>query len=87
MTLILILAVPAWATNGSNLIGVRPPSRAMGGVGVAALQDAIAAIFANPASMSFGPYAPGSEADSNDIFALSSSLEEDTVSLGLTFRF
>jgi len=62
MALALILSVPAWATNGSNLIGVGPSSRAMGGVGVAAPQDAIGAIFANPAAMCFGPYCPGSEA-------------------------
>ena len=52
----------AWATNGDNLIGIGPISRAMGGVGVAAPQDAISAIFANPAAMCFGPYCPGSEA-------------------------
>jgi long-chain fatty acid transport protein len=33
----------------------------MGGVGVAAPQDAISAVFANPAAMCFGPYCPGSE--------------------------
>ncbi|MCJ7809427.1 MAG: hypothetical protein MUP26_04105, partial [Desulfobulbaceae bacterium] len=52
----------AIATNGDNLIGIGPISRAMGGVGVAAPQDAISAIFANPAAMCFGPYCPGSEA-------------------------
>ena len=52
----------AMATNGDNLIGIGPISRAMGGVGVAAPQDAISAIFANPAAMCFGPYCPGSEA-------------------------
>ncbi len=58
------LMVPdAMATNGTNLIGVGPISRSMGGVGVAAPQDAISAIFANPAAMCFGPYCPGSQAD------------------------
>lgn len=68
MALMLILSVPAWATNGSNLIGVGPTSRAMGGVGVAAPQDAIAAIFANPAAMFFGPDAAGSEATFSGTF-------------------
>ena len=57
----LAISLPAWATNGDNLIGVGPISRAMGGVGVAAPQDAISAVFLNPAAMCFGPYCPGSE--------------------------
>ncbi len=52
----------AFATNGDNLIGIGPISRSMGGVGVAAPQEAISAIFANPAAMCFGSYCPGSEA-------------------------
>ena len=62
--LVLGLALPSvsGATNGDNLIGIGPISRAMGGVGVAAPQDAISAVFANPAAMCFGPYCPGSEA-------------------------
>ena len=57
--------VPAAAmgTNGTNLIGIGPISRAMGGGGVASPQDAISAIFANPAAMCFGPYCPGSSVD------------------------
>jgi long-chain fatty acid transport protein len=56
------LMVPiAMATNGDNLIGVGPTSRAMGGTGIAAPQDAISAVFANPAAMCFGPYCPSSE--------------------------
>jgi len=58
-----LMAPVAMATNGTNLIGVGPISRSMGGVGVAAPQDAISAIFANPAAMCFGPYCPGSQAD------------------------
>jgi long-chain fatty acid transport protein len=54
---------PAMATNGDNLIGIGPISRAMGGVGIAAPQDAISAVFANPAAMCFGPYCPGAEFD------------------------
>lgn len=60
---ILALAPLALATNGTNLIGVGPMSRSMGGVGVAAPQDAIGAIFSNPAAASYGPYAPGTQAD------------------------
>jgi long-chain fatty acid transport protein len=58
----LLMSPSAFATNGDNLIGIGPISRAMGGVGVASPQDAISAIFANPAAMCFGPYCPGSEA-------------------------
>lgn len=46
------LAVNGFATNGDNLIGVGPASRAMGGTGIAAPQDAISAIFSNPAALS-----------------------------------
>ncbi|MEW6219434.1 MAG: outer membrane protein transport protein [Thermodesulfobacteriota bacterium] len=51
----------AQATNGDNLMGIGPIARSMGGVGVAAPQDAISAVFANPAAMCFSPYCPGSE--------------------------
>ncbi len=63
LSLVLLLALSgvAQATNGDNLIGIGPISRAMGGVGVAAPQDPISAVFANPAAMCFGPYCPGSE--------------------------
>jgi long-chain fatty acid transport protein len=44
--------VNVYATNGDNLIGVGPTSRAMGGTGIAAPQDAISAIFSNPAALS-----------------------------------
>ena len=47
------------ATNGDNLIGIGPIARGMGGVGIAAPQDSISAVFANPAAMCFGPYCPG----------------------------
>lgn len=55
--LVAVLAVAALAanvnaTNGDNLIGVGPTSRAMGGTGIAAPQDAISAIFSNPAALS-----------------------------------
>ena len=58
---LLLAAPPTGATNGDNLIAVGPIARAMGGVGVAAPQDAISAVFANPAAMCFGPYCPSSE--------------------------
>lgn len=45
-------AANGYATNGDNLIGVGPTSRAMGGTGIAAPQDAISAIFSNPAALS-----------------------------------
>ncbi len=49
------LAVPAFATNGDNIIGVGAISRSMGGAGVAAPQDAITAVFGNPAAMCYIP--------------------------------
>lgn len=61
--LVLVFAAPALATNGDNLISVGPIPRSMGGVGIAAPQDAISAVFSNPAAMCFGPYCPGSEFD------------------------
>ncbi|UCF94247.1 MAG: outer membrane protein transport protein [Desulfobacterales bacterium] len=45
------------------MINVGPISRSMGGVGIAAPQDAISAVFANPAAMCFGPYCPSTEVD------------------------
>jgi len=61
--IILSSAAVSTATNGDNLISIGPIARAMGGVGIAAPQDAISAVFANPAAMCFGPYCPGSEAN------------------------
>jgi len=57
----LMLATASMATNGDNLIAIGPISRAMGGTGIAAPQDAISAVFSNPAAMCFGPYCPSSE--------------------------
>ena len=65
---VLAVTPTAFATNGDNLIGIGPISRAMGGVGVAAPQDAISAVFANPAAMCFGPYCPGAEATFSGTF-------------------
>lgn len=61
LLLVLGLGGVASATNGDNLIGIGPIARSMGGVGVAAPQDPVSAVFANPAAMCFGPYCPGSE--------------------------
>ena len=41
----LLVPAAALATNGDNIIGVGPISRAMGGVGIAHPQDAISAVF------------------------------------------
>ncbi|MBI5640546.1 MAG: outer membrane protein transport protein [Nitrospirae bacterium] len=60
---ILSFAGISAATNGDNLIGIGPISRSMGGVGIAAPQDAISAVFSNPAAMCFGPFCPGSGFD------------------------
>src|SRR6267154_6711447 len=50
-----MLATTALATNGDNMMAIGPNARGMGGVGVAAPQDAISAVFANPAAMCFTP--------------------------------
>jgi len=61
LMMLLSISSLAQATNGDNLIAIGPIARAMGGVGIAAPQDAISAVFANPAAMCFGPYCPASE--------------------------
>jgi long-chain fatty acid transport protein len=63
VAILAAVAAPALATNGDNLIGVGPIARAMGGVGIAAPQDAISAVFANPAAMCVGPFCPNTEVD------------------------
>src|SRR6266851_2811588 len=50
-----MLSTSALATNGDNMMAIGPNARAMGGVGVASPQDAISAVFANPAAMCFTP--------------------------------
>jgi long-chain fatty acid transport protein len=60
---LLAVAAPVSATNGDNLIGVGPISRSMGGVGIAAPQDSISAVFSNPAAMCVGPFCPSTEMD------------------------
>jgi long-chain fatty acid transport protein len=63
VAIIATLSPAAFATNGTQLIGIGPISRSMGGVGIAAPQDAISAVFSNPAAMCFGPYCPTSQFD------------------------
>ncbi|MGA7874205.1 MAG: outer membrane protein transport protein [Desulfoferrobacter sp.] len=63
LSLVVMLSPSANATNGDNLIAVGPISRSMGGAAIAAPQDAISAVFANPAAMCFGPYCPASQVD------------------------
>jgi len=63
LLVIMAFGSGAFATNGDNLIGIGPNARAMGGTGIAAPQDAISAVFANPAAMCVGPYCPSSSFD------------------------
>lgn len=60
ISLLIAFSSTAFATNGTNLIGIGSTSRSMGGVGIAYPLDPIAAVFANPAAMCFAPYCPGS---------------------------
>ena len=59
--LTFLMSTMGLATNGDNLIGIGPISRAMGGVGIAAPQDAISAVFSNPSAQCFGPFCPSTE--------------------------
>lgn len=60
---LVLFSKSSFATNGDNLIGIGPASKGMGGVGIAAPQDAVSSIFSNPATMSFSPYNPGGQFD------------------------
>lgn len=73
------LTSPAFATNGDNLIGIGPISRALGGTGIAAPQDAISAVFSNPAAMCISPACSAPQAD----FALTAFMPEVNASLDL----
>jgi long-chain fatty acid transport protein len=85
LALALTVAPAVLATNGTNLIGIGPISRAMGGAGVAAPQDATSAIFANPAGMCFGPFCPGSSVDfAGTIFVPSPKGDENFGPLGFS---
>jgi len=85
VALVATLSPAAFATNGTQLIGIGPTSRAMGGVGIAAPQDAISAVFANPAGMCFGPYCPSSQFDFAGTIFMPEPKAEVTAS-GQTFK-
>jgi long-chain fatty acid transport protein len=59
----LSLASILSATNGDNLIAIGPSARGMGGLSVANPQDAISAVFGNPAAMCYSRYCPSSQVD------------------------
>jgi len=63
LALVVVVSSPAHGANGSSLISIGPISRSMGGVGIAAPQDVVTALSANPAGMNFGPYCTGSQVD------------------------
>jgi long-chain fatty acid transport protein len=83
--LIATLSPAAFATNGQELIGIGPTSRSMGGVGIAAPQDAISAVFSNPSAMCFGPYCPSSQFDFAGTIFMPEPKAEVTAS-GQTFK-
>src|SRR6266511_3315231 len=55
ITFVFATVSTALATNGDDLIAIGPNARALGGTGIATPQDAISAVFANPAAMCFTP--------------------------------
>ena len=63
LTAVLAAAGLAEATNGDNLIAIGPNARGMGGLSIAAPQDAISAVFGNPATMCFGRFCPSTQVD------------------------
>ena len=83
--LIATLTPAVFATNGQELIGIGPTSRSMGGVGIAAPQDAISAVFSNPSAMCFGPYCPSSQFDFAGTIFMPEPKAEITAS-GQTFK-
>ena len=58
-SLVLVLGPAAHATNGDNLIGVGPISRAMGGAGVAAPRRCDQRHLRQPGGHVFRPLLPG----------------------------
>jgi long-chain fatty acid transport protein len=60
---IIVSSSGAFATNGDNMTGVGPIANSMGGVGIAAPQDAITAVFANPATLGSTPFSPAPSFD------------------------
>lgn len=77
---ILLWSGTAMATNGVNLIGIGTASRSMGGVGIAAPQEAVGAIFSNPAGLSFGPWESSVEIDAGSTVLI--PIEEVTIKNG-----
>lgn len=67
------------ATNGDIFIGIGPVSRSMGGTGVAAPQDAISAVFSNPAAMCLSSMCAQPQAD----FALTTFMPEPSTSINI----
>lgn len=51
------------ATNGDNMIAIGPKARAMGGLSIAYPQDAITAVFGNPAALCFTKFCPSTQVD------------------------
>lgn len=65
------------ATNGDMFIGIGPVSRSMAGTGVAMPQDAISAVFSNPAAMCLSPMCAQPQAD----FALTAFMPEPSTTI------
>ncbi len=63
LTVLVLMGSTLLATNGDNLIAIGPIARGMGGVSIANPQDAISAVFGNPAAMCYGRYCPSSQVD------------------------
>ncbi len=76
----LLTPAAAQAENGARLFGFGTVSRSMGGVGVAAPQEAIGALTSNPASLSFRPRAAEPELSIAGTLALAKT--EGEVNLG-----
>ena len=58
VTASLLAPLCGLATNGDNMIAIGPKSRAMGGLSIAYPQDAITAVFGNPAALCFTKFCP-----------------------------
>jgi long-chain fatty acid transport protein len=68
------------ATNGDIFIGIGPVSRSLGGTGVAAPQDAISAVFSNPAAMCLSAMCAQPQAD----IALTTFMPEPSASINIS---
>ncbi|MEX0326877.1 MAG: OmpP1/FadL family transporter [Puniceicoccaceae bacterium] len=63
LTLAAMAPAIGFATNGDNMIAIGPKARAMGGVSIAYPQDAITAVFGNPAALCFTKFCPSTQVD------------------------